>query len=704
MDIKKLDEKQSEKNYNLSKKESIVQEYLKKRIEHMQFYRTESGCEERWRNAEDEYLPFNHSKTAEKSKYLETADELLGLRTRVVQVGDGSESWRSHNSEPTLFVKINTALSILLEKNPEAFFEPASRKYEATTKLAHSLWKTSWIMDRSKSQLQLFMTDLMKYGVAYGKTSPLIIKRSKSVLTSIDPDDIDNKEYEQKEIVDFNGIHRQRLNPWKVWVDEMTKPNDPLSTNDWYYELDYDYDQAALLFKKYKNWEYVKRDAQHKEDDDDSDHKEQRGNIVTVGFYESKNKDLYCIYIPSQELLLHYSPLPNDDGKLSLWYANWIIGDPSSIYKGISLWDIISQKKSIFDRFMNMTVDQLTLSIYKMWFYSGTNNNIGDGNLKITPGRGVQNLGGKVDWLNVPGPGQEAFEGIKMIAAGIDDDSGITPTMQGEVTGKTLGEILNAKESALKRLNVPLENIMFALETEAYISLSWLTQILSTPEVKEFANIEELQRYERETQLNNFEYEESESGGVMATFFQEVPLKLKKEGDILVEAKETRFFQIGKDIGLNQIRWEGIIHIVPKSLLSPSEALQKQSKLELFNLLVPMLSGDPQIFAKPAKQILVIYDEAPEDWLPATWISFLETGQMPQPQEPLFISPEEQILGGTNKLGQTDDSVRGSAQTMQEGQKLSAPEMQTVVPQGQVSTPSTNSMGGVGQGFKGLFK
>jgi len=92
MDIKKLDEKQSEKNYNLSKKESIVQEYLKKRIEHMQFYRTESGCEERWRNAEDEYLPFNHSKTAEKSKYLETADELLGLRTRVVQVGDGSES------------------------------------------------------------------------------------------------------------------------------------------------------------------------------------------------------------------------------------------------------------------------------------------------------------------------------------------------------------------------------------------------------------------------------------------------------------------------------------------------------------------------------------------------------------------------------------------------------------------------------------
>jgi hypothetical protein len=64
---------------------------------------------------------------------------LLGLRTRTVKIGDDTESWRSHNSEPTLFVKMNTALSILLDKDPEAFFEPGSKKYEATTKIAHSL-------------------------------------------------------------------------------------------------------------------------------------------------------------------------------------------------------------------------------------------------------------------------------------------------------------------------------------------------------------------------------------------------------------------------------------------------------------------------------------------------------------------------------------------------------------------------------------
>lgn len=699
MNINKLDEEKKEINYDPPKKEVKVKDFISKRIESMKEYRKESGCEDRWKTAEKEYLPWLDA-NERKTSHLETSDELLGLRTRVVKVGDESEAWRSMNSEPTLFVKINTALSILLDKDPEAWFEPASKKYEATTKIAHSLWKTSWNIDRSKAQLQLFITDLMKYNMAFGKTYPLIIKRNKSVLTSYDTENPDNNVYEDKVITDFNGLHRERLNPWKVWVDEMAKPNNNISLNDWYYECDYDYDQAELEFGAYSNWKYVKQNSQCKEDKE-SDHKETRGNIVTVGFYENRNKDLYVIYIPNQDLILHYCPLPNDDGKLSLWMANWIVGDPECIYKGVSLWDVISQKKSTYDRFMNMTVDQLTLSIYKMFFYSGTNNLMGDGTIKIAPGVGKQNLGGKVDWMEVPGPGQDAFDGLKMIAGGIDDDSGITPTMQGDITGKTLGEILHAKESALKRLNVPLSNIMYALETEAYISLSWMAQIYSTPEVVEFSDIENLARYEKETGFNKFEMMTNpETGNISATFYPQVPLKLKKdETGNLIETKESRFFQVGNDIPVTDIKWEGVINIIPKSLMSPSEELEKQSKLELFNLLAPLLTGPAELFAKPVKQILKIYDEAPEDWLPGPWIAFLETGQMPAPAVPMFV-PQE----GTTQPGQSDNSVRESAGTMQEGQKLTNPELQTVVPQGQISTPSTSSMQGGNIGFKGLFK
>jgi hypothetical protein len=42
-------------------------------------------------------------------------------------------------------------------------------------------------------------------------------------------------------------------------------------------------------------------------------------------------------------------------------------------------------------------MDQLVLSIYKMFFYTGTNTMTGDGQIEIVPGKGVQNLGGKVD-------------------------------------------------------------------------------------------------------------------------------------------------------------------------------------------------------------------------------------------------------------------------------------------------------------------
>jgi hypothetical protein len=53
----------------------------------------------------------------------------------------------------------------------------------------------------------------MKYAIAFGKTYPLIIKRHKSVLTSYDTENPDNNIYEDKIITDFNGLHRERLNP-----------------------------------------------------------------------------------------------------------------------------------------------------------------------------------------------------------------------------------------------------------------------------------------------------------------------------------------------------------------------------------------------------------------------------------------------------------------------------------------------------------
>lgn len=683
-EVKDLDPKIKEKSYQPDTKEKEVLKFVQGRIEDMKKARKDvmgKDIEKDWKKADEAYIPKDVEEL--KSRKVFASDDEEGLRSRLVRIGDTTDNWRSKNSEPMLLVKIQTALSIIIDRDPKAFFQALSKKYDETTKIAHSLWEASWSIDKSIQQVKLFVFNLAKYGWAIGRTYPKIIQRQKKVLIEFDTEDPENNKYETKTITDFNGVHRENLDPYKTWIDEMSRPNDSSSTNDWYFEKDYNYDSGTLEFGNYSNWEYVSRNAK-KQDDEETDDKNE--NVVTIGFYENCNKDLYSIIVPQQKIVLHSGPLPNDDGKLSLWHTYWLLKDARTPY-GIGIWDVIKQKKSLYDKMDNMTMDQLVLSIYKMFFYTGTSNLLGDGKIKIEPGVGRQNLGGKVDWMEIPGPGKESWEGLKFLKSGMDDDSGITPTLQGEVTGKTLGEILNAKESALKRMNVPIANISDALANEAYISLSWLSQILSTPEVKDFTNVEELIKYERESGINRFEMKVNEEGGVEASFLPEVALKLDTDKkDNLIESKEQRFFQIGKEIMPDQLKWEGVIDITPQSILAPSIELERQRKLEVFNILVPLLGQPPEIFAKAAQQILKINDEDLEDWVPQAWIDFLETGETPQQPQSLFNAPE------------------GEEETMKGKQGMNPQQPQTVVPKGQVSTPQPNMLGKLGQGLKGMFK
>lgn len=695
---KKLNEEQKLDNYNPKDYEKEILDFVDSRIVSLKENRKNilgKNIEDAWKEADSQYIPsFDAKPKTVLGGRAFVSDENTGLRSRLVDLSSLSEDWQSKIKQPTLFVKVQTALSIIIDKIPEAFFKPLSKRYEAATKIAYSTWKSSWETDNSTQQVKLFAFNAMKYGWAIGRTYPKIIKRQKEVLISYDTDNPEKNVYETKEITDFNGIHRENLDPYRTWIDEMTVPYDSTSINDWYFEKDYDYDTASLEFESYPNWKYVDKTSTITEETDINQNKDLRKNIITIGFYENKNKDLYCLVVPNQKILLHACPLPNDEGKLSCWHAPWYLRDARTPY-GLSLWDIIKENKELLDKMNNMTMDQLVLSIYKMFFYTGTNPMVGEGEIKIVPGKGIQNLGGKVDWLEVPGPGQDSFEGLKYVSSNIDDITGITPSLQGEITGKTLGEILHARESALKRMNVPIDNLAWALSQEAYISLSWIKQIYSVPEVLTFSTQEQLAAYERESGLEPGQITfNPETQDITASFYKELPLKLEKNKDRLIESKESRFFQIGKDISYQDFKWEGIIDVIPNSILSVSSELEKQRKLEVFNLVVPLLANPPEIFAKAVKQILNANDEQAEDWLPDDWVQYLVFGK----QEPLIVDQFPMggtpIGGGTNKPGQTDDSVRGSAQTMKEAQKLTLPEMNTIVPKGQINSASTQEIAG----------
>ena len=692
--IEKIEDEKEvvEKSYTAEGEELAVLNLVQDRIKKMDdFQKSVMGknIQEIWKDADKEYQP-DELKMSGHGKRFESDDE-LGLRARLVPILGEEQLWRSKNSDPMLFTKIQSALSILIDKDPEAFFTALTKKYEATTKLAYSLWKTSWTMDQSKQQLKLFIFNLAKYGWAAGRTYPKIVKRKKMILTEIDTEHPDKNKYTEQEIVDYNGVHRENLDIFKVKIDEMTRPNEPLSTNDWYFEKDYSIDSAGLEFSGYTNWKYALGGATKLENEDDS--KNERKDIITIGFYENKLKDLYAIYVPSKQLVLAYSPLPNDEGQLSLWHTYWALRD-ARIPFGIGLWEIIRNDKHLYDRMQNMTMDQLVLAIYKMFFMSGTSNLLtGDGTIKIEPGKGIQNLGGKVEWLEVPGPGKESWEGLKYQKSKIDDASGVAPVIEGEITGKTLGEILHAKEAALKRMNLPLGNIAEALENEAYISLSWLAQILSIPEVKDFADENELRAYEQESGLNMFSMipqidQEGMQTGVQGVFYPQVPLNVDFDANKqLIESKETRFFQIENELPASKLKWRGIIKVEPRSILTPSIELDKQRKSELFNIIVPLLSQPPEIFLKAVEQILKINDEDIEDWLPDIWLQYKETGRGMMNQQPLFVP------------------AQGFGETMQGQQGMQPQQPQTVVPKSQAAAPQQmNALGKLKQTFGAMFK
>lgn len=688
-----LKEKEPKITIKLSEEESTALDFVKDRCEKMSSYFESLGLTEIWKEADEQYVPSKDDNVPGRKIFAQ--DETTGKRSKLIPVGDTND-WKTRTSEPTLLTKIQTVMSIIVDKNPKVNLKALNSKYDKTIKVGNALLDGSWDSSNFKQYLKLFVFNLTQYRWTVGRTYPKILKRKKRVMTEFNPNDPSKSTFEDRIITDYSGLYREILDPYRVRIDEMTKPNDPCSLNDWYFDKDFSYDTATLEFGDYPNWKYVKPNSKKTDDDfvsteGNKTNQPSRTDIVTIRFYENRDKDLYVIYVPDQDIPLYSGPLPNDDGKLSIWQTYWILRNFKSPF-GVSLWELIRQKKGLYDKFNNMTMDQLQLSIYKMFFYSGTTAFSGDQAIKIKPGAGYPLLGGDVKWMEVPGPGQESWDGLKFLKAGLDDDSGVPPIIEGELTGKTLGEVLNAKESALKRLGLPLDNICDALTIEADISLSWLYQIYSTPEIKTFTTDEEFNAYQEEFGQANAMDVSPDTGEITATFYKEVPLKVQKTENGFVPSKEYNYFNIPKDLSLTDLRWKGLITIDKTSIVNPSVEIEKQRKMELFNIVTPLFAQPPEMFSKPAKRIIEIFDESVEDWFPDMWLQYLQQQQMQE--QPLFIQ-EQMGMQGQQYAGDMGQAPSGRDRETIEGQQnMQNPGLQKVTSTENIGSPKESGLMG----------
>ena len=666
-------------SYKPSEEEAKMGDFLFRRIDDLKEMRKKKlpgvskSVEDLWRMTDQEYTPHELTIGTERKRFEQ--DEDTGLRSRMVKVGD-TQSWQANASSPDFYTKVQTALSILIDNNPEAVFLPESKKYEKSTLVAYNNWKRSWEITGAKQQLKNFMFNDAKYGTAFARTYPKIVKTNKRVLTKYYGDDPTKNEFEEKEIVKFNDLCRESLNPWQVWISEMARPGDWLSVDDWYFEKEYSVERFHEEMKDYPHSKSIPSSGAKMENgtEEASAGSERVLNTVTVGFYENQVLDIYAVVVPALKVVLYQSPLLNDDGKLSLWFAPWTIRDDRSIY-GIGIFEIIRQDTALYDRFSNMTLDQLALSIYKMFFYKGTDMLGEQGKIVIAPGEGRQIIDPQsISFLEVPGPGAESWRGMEFLQQRRDYNSGITPQLAARYSSKTLGQDMQAKESALERMKTPLDYILDALQQEAYITLSWQKQILSTPEVVAYNDIADLQASLAEHGLSKEEVEAylkdiadmnpkselafsepEEDGGVdeegnpnvamaqknYANIYPERSFGVQKdEGGELIESKESRFYRFGVDLPLKMLEWRGIVRIKPQSVLAPSKELTKRMKLDVFNLINPAISNmlaQPQhipTLLPSVKQILMVYEEDAKDWIDEDYLNQVhEATQQPAEQK-----------------------------------------------------------------------
>lgn len=641
----------------LSDKEKSDFLFIKRRIEELQEARKEEQfgvvIEDIWRDADREYQPHRLQTTGKKGNKKLVEDETKGWASSYQKIG--ASDWQSDIAQPNPYKKIQVAISILVDQNPSGVFNPASRQYEAVTALVKQLYQRSWDKAKSKQQLKLFIFNLAKYGWACGRTYPLKITRKVKELVEFNQDEPDKSVYEEKEVVEYNDVFRENLDPWNVWIDDMAKPNDTLSLRDWSWRKVYTMDRAEEEFGSWKNWKYVKPGGittDKIEEDKSLSKKFTSKDLVEILFYENVAKDMFGVIANGVPVLMTPLPISDSEGhkKLSLWQAYWTLRHANCPY-GIGIYEAMKNNNSLYDIISNMSIDQLVLSIYKMFFYQGTNQLTDTGEIKIRPGVGKQTLDPKnINFLEVPGPGKEALEWREIIRRDLDEDSGITDPLLGQITGKTAFEIAQAKESALKRLKTPLDNVCDALDTEAMITVSLMQLIYSIPEVYTITDQRLIEKYLQEVGGDPNLFQRGENDEFQALVYPEFQMNLEEDKDgNLIETEESRFFRIKP----NFLKWNGIINIESQSVLTPSKQIDKALDLEMYNILLPLLAQPPQIYSKVAKEICKLYDKDPEDILPDMWlVSPEELQAQQQAQEPLFIRREDLAQQGQPPQGQ----------------------------------------------------
>lgn len=537
------------------------------------------------------------------------------------------------------FGKIQAALSILIDRNPEIILEEKLSKYSGLRELIKALAKSSWRKTNSLGQLKLSVFNAAKRGWFVGRTF------NKKIITPAKfAKEIDKKTgkmiYEERMITKMDDVAYVNLDNRNAWIDEQARPEDMYSARDAMHREIWHIDDLKRMFpeKDFPNMKYVSEggdvqetpegDSTNNSDNNTGQSRELKKGMTEVFFYENQMTDWFIMEI--NKVMVVWEPLPQDHKRLSYTWGYWNLRSAETIY-GIGIIEAMERDETLADRILNMTMRQLLISINPGGFYTGTED-MENENIKIKPGVFRRTLDPKnIQWLQVPPADMERTFGIAIpwLESKEEQKTGITKRLEGEEqqkSGDTAFEIGVSREASLKRLRLPLKSFQYALSWELMNRIDLIKQVYSDFEVEHLANEEDIMNYLEEVQADpDFYFIENEGNAGQEVFYvrkyREINTELDQdEKGNFIESDKKKFFKIKPEY----LSWEGDATVDVNSMLVQSEELERADTLRMSNILVPMFQLPPEIALKPSKQLLISFNKDPKKWLPDEWIQQLE--------------------------------------------------------------------------------
>lgn len=585
------------------------------------------------------------------------------------------------------FGKVQTALGILIDSDPNYIMESDNPKYDKTKYLLKALAEKSWRNTNSLGQFKLSVFNSARRGWFGGRTFNRRLFHDGRFLKSVS--ESGKRAYETRLVTKLDDIAYMNLSNYNMWLDEQTKPEDFFSTRDWMWREVWYIDDLRRTFPKdqFPNMKFVHAGGDTRENIQGVFTRNAANNktgisplaskrgMTEVFFYENWPGDQFIV--EANGVMIVWEPLPQNNKRLSCSYGQWHFRGDDTIY-GLGIIEEMENNEELADRIINMDMRQLLATISPMGFYSGTED-FEDENIRVSPGILRRTMNPKdINWLQIPQGNNAGLDKVAWLSEKQNANTGITPIIEGGIPDQsgqvTAFQVGVNRESALKRLSLPLKSLQYALKNEFDNRVALIQQVYSDFEVQHLEDEKEIFDYldeiKADPQFFFIENQGTPKEKFFAVKYRMANLNVEKSEDgSYIESETSTFFPIKPEM----LAFSGFTSVDETSLLTGSKALDQADTLRMTNLLVPMLAGQMELNAKPAKQIITSFDRQPKDWLPQPWLDFLngKNPQQAQGQSAVLQAGAQQVTGPQ------------SQSPLQQ-----APNAQTVVPQPQLQNGS----------------